>query len=56
MRKIVEKAVRNQELRMAGLSKDKRTKRMISTLTLKDILIFDPEKSEIKQRIKIGYK
>lgn len=56
MRKIVEKTVRNQELRMASLDKNKRTKKMISTVTLDDVLEFDYSKTQQGKRTSIGYK
>lgn len=56
MRKIVEKTVRNQELRMANLTKENRTNKMISTVTIDDVIEFNYEKSEKHNRIRIGYK
>lgn len=55
MRKIAEKTIRNQELRMAGLSKKERTKTMIKTIALNDVSEFTIDKIEISQRVKIGY-
>ncbi len=43
IRKVVEKAYRNQELRMADLPKNKRTKEAMSTLILADVQEFKPE-------------
>ena len=40
IRKIVEKAFRNQELRMAGLPKSKRTKKALTTLNQEDVREF----------------
>lgn len=54
MRKIVEKCIRNQELRMANLPKDKRTQKLISTVIIEDVLEFDNTKQS--QRVSIGYK
>ena len=55
IRKLVEKAYRNQELRMADLKKNERTKKMMSTLKLEDVLEFDT--TAIKpERQGIGYK
>ena len=56
IRKIVEKAYRNQQLRMASLSKAKRTKAIMNTLTLDDVLEFDPNKIKTVQSKSIGYK
>jgi SpoVK/Ycf46/Vps4 family AAA+-type ATPase len=57
VRKIVEEAVRNQHLRMSGITTSKRTKKMESTLTVKDLstiqLADDVTKSEKKG---IGFK
>ncbi|MBN2638430.1 MAG: AAA family ATPase [Bacteroidales bacterium] len=43
MRKIVEKAVRNQEIRMAEMLKSERTKEMMSTVVLSDVAEFVPQ-------------
>jgi len=56
MRKIVETIVRNQELRMADLKASKRTKKMISTVTIDDVIIFDTLKLYKSKRVSIGYK
>jgi hypothetical protein len=40
VRKMVEKAYRNQELRMASLAKSQRTKKAMATLILEDVLEF----------------
>jgi len=56
MRKIVETATRNQELRMATTEKSKRTKKAISTLTFADVQLFDISNIETKRSAKIGYK
>lgn len=56
MRKIVEKTIRNQELRMADLEPSKRTKKIISTVTIDDVSEFDISKIEIKKRASIGFK
>jgi len=50
MRKIVEKACRNQELRMADLSKRQRTEKMMSTLTLEDVKEFEPGEEKLLQK------
>ncbi|NOR27870.1 MAG: AAA family ATPase [Lutibacter sp.] len=56
MRKIVEKSIRNQELRMANLPKSKRTKAIMNTLNLEDVLEFDSTKIVTINPKKIGYK
>jgi SpoVK/Ycf46/Vps4 family AAA+-type ATPase len=56
IRKIVEKAFRNHELRMADLPKNKRTSKVMSTITLSDVQEFDIHKIKIANRTKIGYK
>jgi SpoVK/Ycf46/Vps4 family AAA+-type ATPase len=56
VRKLIEKAVRNHELRMADLAKDKRTQNIISTLTLDDVKEFVPNKSKSVQRRPLGFK
>jgi SpoVK/Ycf46/Vps4 family AAA+-type ATPase len=55
MRKMVEKAYRNHELRMAGLPKEKRTKAGLGSLILDDVREFDVSKREDK-RDGIGFK
>jgi len=56
IRKIVEKSTRNHELRMAGLSKKQRTKKMMSTLNIDDVKEFDPSKNKTRHRKTLGYK
>jgi SpoVK/Ycf46/Vps4 family AAA+-type ATPase len=54
VRKMVEKAHRNQELRMASMDKANRTKYQMSTLKLEDVLEFKAGKS--KQTVGLGFK
>ena len=56
IRKLVEKAYRNQELRMANLEKAKRTKKMMKTLVLEDVIEFEVSKVETNIRKSVGYK
>jgi SpoVK/Ycf46/Vps4 family AAA+-type ATPase len=56
MRKIIEKSVRNQELRMADLKKNERTKEMIETLALVDVAEFVPSKEMPMKRQTLGFK
>ncbi len=56
IRKLVEKSYRNQELRMANLEKAKRTKKIMATLVLEDVLEFDSSKVEILKRARVGFK
>jgi hypothetical protein len=56
IRKIVEKSTRNHELRMADLSKKERTKKMMLTLVLDDVIEFEPNKNKMKKRSAMGYK
>ena len=56
IRKLVEKAFRNQELRMASLEKTKRTKKIQATLVLDDVLEFDASKVVTANRKSVGYK
>lgn len=57
MRKMSEKAYRNHELRMADLPKAKRTKAVLSTLTLEDVLEFDMNAEKLGGgRPGIGFK
>jgi SpoVK/Ycf46/Vps4 family AAA+-type ATPase len=55
IRRVVEKAYRNQELRMADLPKSERTKDVMSTLTLADVQEFQPEEMNTG-RPGLGYK
>lgn len=48
MRKIADKTIRNQELRMAGLSKAERTPEMISVITIDDVLTFEYKKDDTR--------
>ncbi|HEY9113799.1 MAG TPA: AAA family ATPase, partial [Bacteroidales bacterium] len=54
VRKMVEKAHRNQELRMASLPKEKRIKEAIGTLTLEDVKEF--QLVEAIKSPKLGFK
>ncbi len=54
MRKVVEKSVRNQELRMADLPKAKRTPETMSTVILSDVQEFTPQKNQSKPSL--GFK
>ncbi len=51
VRKIIEEAVRNQNLRLADIPKDKRTPQMIETLTVKDLEEFKIEELKKEQKI-----
>ncbi|CAG0906252.1 unnamed protein product, partial [Cyprideis torosa] len=42
IRKVVEKTIKNQHLRLANLPKEKRTKSLRSTITFDDVKDFDP--------------
>ena len=55
MRKMVEKAYRNHELRMADMAKAKRTKAIMATLNLADVEEFEPGKVK-GGRQGIGFK
>lgn len=56
IRKIVEKSSRNQELRMASLSKKQRTKKMMATLSLEDVKEFVPNEEKLLKRQPLGFK
>ncbi len=56
IRKMIEKAYRNQELRMASLSSKERTKKIMATLALEDVLEFDSTKIEVHQKQRVGFK
>jgi SpoVK/Ycf46/Vps4 family AAA+-type ATPase len=55
VRRVIEEAVRNQHLRLSEVAKSKRTKKMIQTLTLDDVLEFD-SKNIPKSTTGIGFK
>jgi len=55
MRKIVEKSTRNHELRMADLSKTKRTKKMMATISIEDVKEFVPDKDKVLRRRSLGF-
>ena len=55
IRKLVEKASRNQQLRMANLSKSKRTKAMMTNVLLEDVQEFDSAKITSVTSKRIGY-
>jgi len=54
VRKMVEKACRNQELRMASLPKEKRTQNVLETIVLEDVAEFSIP--EFKQGKPLGFK
>lgn len=54
VRKVIEKAVRNQHLRLASTDSAQRTSEMIETLTLTDLQEFKMEVQDLKSRI--GFK
>jgi len=56
MRKIVEKAVRNQELRMADLKKTLRTKKIMETLSIDDVKEFKPGEEKTLKRKPLGFR
>ena len=56
IRKLVEKANRNQQLRMANLVKSKRTKKMMTSIILADVIEFDNSKELSLASKTIGYK
>jgi len=56
IRKIVEKSSRNQELRMADMSKKQRTKKMMATLSIADVKEFVPNDEKILKRQPLGFK
>jgi hypothetical protein len=57
VRKIIEKTIRNQELRMAKLPKNKRSKTLTELVTLDDVSDFDASKTiQLESRRPIGYR
>ncbi len=56
VRKIIEKSTRNQELRMADMTKKQRTKKIMSTLTIDDVKEFIPSKDSLSKSRTLGFK
>ncbi|NOY50910.1 MAG: AAA family ATPase [Chlorobi bacterium] len=56
MRKIVEKAVRNQELRMSDLPKAERKPNVLNVIDIVDVIDFVPQKDEMLKRQPLGFK
>ena len=56
MRRIVEKATRNQELRMANLDKPERTSEQISTVIFEDVQEFVSDKDSVLKSKSMGFK
>ena len=56
IRKIIEKSTRNHELRMAGLSKKQRTKKMMLTVNIDDVREFDSNKVKTMNQQTLGFK
>ncbi|PLX05508.1 MAG: AAA family ATPase [Marinilabiliales bacterium] len=56
MRKIVEKAVRNQELRMADTKKSLRTPQVMETLSIDDVKECVPSEEKVMKRRPLGFK
>jgi len=56
IRKMVEKAYRNQELRMASLEKTQRTKKVMGSITIDDVIEFDATKIETSGRPSVGFR
>ena len=54
VRKMVEKAIRNQHLRMASMDKAQRTEQMIFTLSLDDVDDFEMKEAFKKKGIGFG--
>jgi len=50
-RRIIEKAVRHQHLRLASMERSARTAEMIETLMIEDLAEFKMEKNDLKSRI-----
>jgi AAA+ superfamily predicted ATPase len=58
VRKIMEKAVKNQNLRLAELPLEKRTDKLRKTLMLDDVKSFDPTKDDFLESgkgVRIGF-
>lgn len=56
MRKIVEKSIRNHELRMADMDNAQRTKKMMLTITFVDVMEFVPDKDKALKRQPLGFR
>ncbi|MBN1637898.1 MAG: AAA family ATPase [Ignavibacteriales bacterium] len=57
VRKIVQEAVKNQNLRMASIPADKRTEKVLNTVTVDDVMEFQPSSEELltKKQRQIGF-
>ncbi len=55
VRKIVEKAVKNQNLRMASIESELRTNEIMSQVALEDLLFIKDLNNELPQRRKLGF-
>ncbi len=56
MRKIVEKAIRNQELRMSDIPKTKRKSAMLNVVDIVDVMEFVPQNEKVLTRQPLGFK
>ena len=58
VRKVVEEAVKNQHLRLAGLDADSRTPEMLEVLTLTDVEEFHPDRDKLvgSNQQRIGFQ
>lgn len=59
IRKVVEKAVRNQHLRLANMSREERTVQMLSQMTIEDVKEFDTANDSLLEggtQGKVGFK
>ena len=58
VRKVVEKVIKNQNLRIAEIEVEKRTKRIRNTITLDDVKDLDPTKDDFLESgkgVRIGF-
>jgi SpoVK/Ycf46/Vps4 family AAA+-type ATPase len=56
VRRVIEEAIRNQHLRLSEIPYDKRTEKMVATLTLEDIEDFKPDSLPTSTMGSIGFK
>jgi hypothetical protein len=56
VRKVVQQAIKNQNLRMASIPKDQRTEELIRTLTIDDVKEFNENLEAANQGGGIGFK
>ena len=55
VRQVVQESVKNQNLRLAGMPKEARTKEMIETILLEDVKEFELKDTDFGKHSKLGF-